>query len=338
MIKLIRNLKKREWLLATVAIVFIITQVWLELTMPDYMSEITMLIQTEGSKMSEILASGGMMLLCALGSLAASVVTAICASKIAANFGGTLRKKLFSKVQSFSMEEIGYFSTASLITRSTNDITQVQMLIIMGLQMLFKAPIMAVWAVCKIAGKQWEWTFSTGVAVVVLLVVVGICLILTLPKFKKLQQLTDDVNRVTRENLTGLRVVRAYNAEKYQEDKFAAANSNLTQNQLFGQRTMSFMMPSIQLIMSGLPLAVYWIGAILINQAAMPDKITLFSDMMVFSQYALQVVMSFMMLVMIFMILPRASVSAKRISEVLETESAIVDGTETNGKPVILVR
>lgn len=230
------------------------------------------------------------------------------------------------------MEEIGRFSTASLITRSTNDITQVQMLIIMGLQMLFKAPIMAVWAVCKIAGKQWEWTFSTGVAVAVLLAVVGICLVLTLPKFKKMQQLTDDVNRVTRENLTGLRVVRAYNAEKYQEDKFAIANSNLTQNQLSAQRTMSFMMPSIQLIMSSLSLAVYWIGAVLINQAEMLDKITLFSDMMVFSQYALQVVMSFMMLVMIFMILPRASVSAKRISEVLETEPAIVDGTKTDGK------
>lgn len=332
MIKLIQNFKKREGALAILAIVFIIAQVWLELTMPDYMSEITMLIQTEGSKMSEILTAGGMMLLCALGSLAASAVTAICASKIAANFGGTLRKKLFSKVQSFSMEEIGRFSTASLITRSTNDITQVQMLIIMGLQMLFKAPIMAVWAVCKIAGKQWEWTFSTGVAVVVLLAVVGICLILTMPKFKKMQQLTDDVNRVTRENLTGLRVVRAYNAEKYQEDKFAVANSNLTQNQLSAQRTMSFMMPSIQLIMSSLSLAVYWIGAVLINQAEMMDKITLFSDMMVFSQYALQVVMSFMMLVMIFMILPRASVSAKRINEVLETEPTIVDGTKTDGK------
>ena len=332
MVKLLRNLTKKDWALAALSVAFIVVQVWLELTMPDYMSEITMLIETEGSTMGEILSAGSMMLLCALGSLLASVVTAVCASRIAANFAGTLRGKLFSKVQSFSMEEIGRFSTASLITRSTNDVTQVQTLIVMGLQMLIKAPIMAVWAICKIAGKQWAWTLSTGLAVLVLLLVVGTCLLLTLPKFRKMQQLTDDVNRVTRENLTGLRVVRAYNAEQYQEDKFEAANQNLTGNQLFAQRTMSFMMPGIQLVMSGLSLAVYWIGAVLINSAGMMDKITLFSEMMVFSQYAVQVVMSFMMLVMIFMILPRASVSAKRIREVLETEPSIVDGTRTDGK------
>lgn len=332
MIKLMRNFTKKEWALAAVSIAFIVVQVWLELTMPDYMSEITMLIQTEGSKMSEILSSGGMMLLCALGSLAASVITAVCASRIVATFSAALRSKLFHKVQSFSMEEIGHFSTASLITRSTNDITQVQMLIVMGLQMLIKAPVMAVWAICKIAGKEWEWTLSTGIAVIILLAVVGICLLLTIPKFKKMQQLTDDVNRVTRENFTGLRVVRAYNAEKYQENKFEQANNNLTDNQLFAQRTMSFMMPSIQLIMSGLSLAVYWIGAILINQASMTDKLVLFSDMMVFSQYAVQVVMSFMMLVMIFMILPRASVAAKRIGEVLDTTPTIIDGKETDGE------
>lgn len=332
MIKLMRNFTKKEWGLAFISLVFIVLQVWLDLTMPDYMSDITRLVQTEGSKMSDILEAGGMMLLCALGSLAASIITAVCAAKIAANFGGTLRSRLFKKVQSFSMEEIGRFSTASLITRSTNDITQVQMLIVMGLQMLIKAPIMAVWAICKIAGKEWEWTLSTGVAVVILLIIVGVCLLLTTPKFKKMQQLTDDVNRVTRENLTGLRVVRAYNAEGYQENKFEQANENLTQNQLFSQRNMSFMMPGIQLIMNGLSLAVYWIGAILINNAGMMEKILLFSDMMVFSQYAIQVVMSFMMLVMIFMILPRASVSAKRIGEVLETEPTIIDGKETKGK------
>lgn len=327
-----RNFTKKEWILAAVSIVFIVLQVWLELTMPDYMSEITRLVQTEGSKMSEILTSGGMMLLCALGSLLASVATAVCAAKIAVNFSGAVRSKLFSKVQSFSMEEIGRFSTASLITRSTNDVTQVQMLIVMGLQIIIKSPIMAVWAICKIAGKQWQWTITTAAAVVILLSIVCICMAITTPKFKKMQKLTDDINRVTRENLSGLSVVRAYNAEAYQENKFDKANDALTQNQLSAQRTMAFMMPSIQLIMNGLTLAVYWIGAILINEAMMPDKISLFSDMVVFSQYAVQVVMSFMMLVMIFMMLPRASVSAKRINEVLDTEPTIIDGSETEGK------
>lgn len=332
MFRLMRNFTKKEWILAAVSIVFIVLQVWLELTMPDYMSEITRLVQTEGSKMSEILTSGGMMLLCALGSLLASVATAVCAAKIAVNFSGAVRSKLFSKVQSFSMEEIGRFSTASLITRSTNDVTQVQMLIVMGLQMIIKSPIMAVWAICKIAGKQWQWTITTAAAVVILLSIVCICMVIATPKFKKMQKLTDDINRVTRENLSGLSVVRAYNAEVYQENKFDKANDALTQNQLSAQRTMAFMMPSIQLIMNGLTLAVYWIGAILINEAMMPDKISLFSDMVVFSQYAVQVVMSFMMLVMIFMMLPRASVSAKRINEVLDTEPTIIDGSETEGK------
>ncbi len=332
MFRLMRNFTKKEWILAAVSIVFIVLQVWLELTMPDYMSEITRLVQTEGSKMSEILTSGGMMLLCALGSLLASVATAVCAAKIAVNFSGAVRSKLFSKVQSFSMEEIGRFSTASLITRSTNDVTQVQMLIVMGLQMIIKSPIMAVWAICKIAGKQWQWTITTAAAVVILLSIVCICMVIATPKFKKMQKLTDDINRVTRENLSGLSVVRAYNAEAYQENKFDKANDALTQNQLSAQRTMAFMMPSIQLIMNGLTLAVYWIGAILINEAMMPDKISLFSDMVVFSQYAVQVVMSFMMLVMIFMMLPRASVSAKRINEVLDTEPTIIDGSETEGK------
>ena len=332
MLKLFGNLRKTEWMLAIISFVFIILQVWLDLTMPEYMAEITMLVQTEGSTMSEILSAGGMMLLCALGSLAASVVTAICSAKIAADFGGTLRGKLFSKVQSFSMEEIGHFSTASLITRSTNDITQVQMLIVMGLQMLIKAPVTAVWAIFKIYGKAGEWTLTTAAAVVILLAVVLLTLVLVMPKFKKMQKLTDDVNRVTRENLTGLRVVRAYNAEAYQENKFENANEMLTSTNLFAQRTMSFMMPSIQLIMSGLALAIYWFGAILINEAGMLEKISLFSDMMVFSQYAIQVVMSFMMLVMIFMILPRASVSAKRIGEVLDTKPTILDGDKAEGE------
>lgn len=332
MLKIFKNFTRREWLLALAALVFIVLQVWLDLTMPDYMSEITVLVQTEGSTMAEIITAGGKMLACALGSLAASAVTAICAAKIAANFSANLRGKLFDKVQSFSMEEIGRFSTASLITRSTNDITQVQMLIVMGLQVMIKAPIMAVWAICKIAGKQVEWTISTAVAVVVLLIIVGICVILALPKFKKIQRITDDLNRITRENLSGLKVVRAYNAEEYQEKKFEGANTELTETMLFTQRTMAFMMPSIQLVMSGLSLAIYWIGAALINSAGMAAKLTLFSDMMVFSQYAIQVVMSFMMLVMIFIMLPRASVAAKRICEVLDTEATIINGTETEGR------
>ncbi len=331
MLKLLGKFTKKEWLLAALSVAFVVVQVWLSLTMPDYMREITMLIQTPGSEMPEILSAGGMMLACALGSLAASVVTAVCAARIGTSFSANVRRLLFAKVQAFSMEEIGHFSTASLITRSTNDVTQVQMLIVLGLQMLIMAPIMAVWAICKIADKQWEWTMSTAAAVGVLLIVVLVALVLALPKFRKLQQLTDDLNRVTRENLTGLRVVRAYNAEDYQEHKFDLANDNLTRTQLFAQRTLAFLMPSIQLIMSGLSLAIYWIGAVLIDAANMVGKVSLFSDMMVFSQYAIQVVMSFMMLVMIFMLLPRAQVAAKRINEVLATEPAIHDGTRTEG-------
>lgn len=332
MIKLFKNLRKQEWGLIVLALVFIVAQVWLDLTMPDYMADITRLVQTDGSTMTEILTAGGKMLSCALGSLISAVFTAICASKIATSFAATIRGKLFSKVQSFSMEEIGRFSTASLITRSTNDVTQIQMLIAMGLQMLVKAPIMAVWAIMKISDKKWQWTFSTAVAVVILLLIVGMCLVLVTPRFKKIQSLTDDLNRVTRENLTGLSVVRAYNAEKYQEDKFEKANEALAGTNLFAHRTLAFMMPSIQIVMSGLSLVIYWIGAVLINDAGMADKVQIFSDMMVFSQYAIQVVMSFMMLVMIFMILPRASVAANRIQEVLETKLTIEDGKVTQGK------
>lgn len=335
MLKLLKKLTKKEGALAVLAVAFIVISVWMELTMPEYMSEITVLVQTPGSEMADILSAGGKMLLYALGSLVATVMTSICAARLATGLGATIRGQLFRKVQSFSMEEIGRFSTASLITRSTNDVMQVQMLIIFGLQMLFRAPIMAIWSICKIADKSWQWTFSTGVAVVVLLCVVGVCVSLALPKFKKMQWLTDNLNRVTRENLTGLRVVRAYNAEAYQEAKFEKANDELTGANLFAHRTMAFMMPSIQLVMSGLSLAIYWLGAILINEAGFMEKITLFSDMMVFSQYAIQVVMSFMMLVMIFILLPRALVSAKRINEVLDTQPTILDGTVTeseNGK------
>lgn len=326
MLKLLRKFTPKEWALSAVAFVLILIQVWLTLTMPDYMSEITMLVQTEGSAMSDILAAGGMMLLCALGTLLASVATAVCAARISSNFSANLRDDLFDKVQSFSMEEIGRFSTASLITRSTNDVMQVQMLIVMGLEVLLRAPVMAVWAIGKIAGRNWQWTTTTAIAVVVLLCIVGVCILFAMPKFKKMQVLTDNLNRVTRENLTGLQVIRAYNAERYQEAKFEKANDDLKRTQLFANRVMCFLTPGIQLVMSGLTLAVYWIGAFLIQEAAMGDKLTLFSEMIVFSQYAMQVVMSFMMLVMIFILLPRASVAAKRINEVLDTEPAIEDG------------
>ena len=326
MLRILKYLKKKDWGIAIVAAAFIVAQVWLDLKMPDYMSEITLLVETEGSEMSAILAAGGKMLLCALGSLLSSIAVAVAAARIGTDFAGVLRREQFARVQSYSMAEIGRFSTASLITRSTNDVMQVQMLIVMGLQSIVKAPVTAAWAIAKISGKSREWTMSTAAAVILLLLLVIVCVALTLPKFRKLQRLTDDLNRVTRENLTGLRVVRAYNAETYQEAKFDRANDELTRAHLFTSRTMAFMMPTIQMIMSGLSLAIYWLGAVMIENAGAGDKLGLFSEMVVFSQYAMQVVMAFMMLVMIFLILPRASVSAKRILEVLDTEPSIQDG------------
>ena len=328
MLRIFKNFRKQEVVLALFSVVFVVAQVWLELKLPDYMREITSLITTQDSAMHDILIAGGKMLLCAFGSLLVTILVAVCASRIASNFSAIVRGKLFDKVQSFSMEEIGRFSTASLITRSTNDVTQVQMLIVMGLSIMLRAPIMAVMAILKIVDKSWQWTLSTGVAVVVLLVVVIICVSLCMPKFKRLQSLTDDINQVTRENLTGLNVVRAYNAEAYQEEKFEKVNKDLTDTHWFTSKTMAFMMPTIMMIMNGLSLAIYWIGAVLINDAQdMQGKFSLFSDMVVFSSYAMQVVMSFMMLVMIFIMLPRASVAAKRILEVLDTEPSIEDGT-----------
>ncbi|OMD86802.1 MULTISPECIES: ABC transporter ATP-binding protein [Paenibacillus] len=332
MVTILKYLKPKEWALIGISILFIVTQVWLDLELPGYMSEITRLVQIPGSGMSEIIAAGGWMLLCALGSLATSIIVAGIAAKIAANFSSRLRSKLFDKVQSFSMEEINNFSTASLITRSTNDITQVQMLIVIGLQLLVKAPILAVWAMLKITGKSWQWSLATGVAIGVLILIVGIVIVLVLPKFQKLQQLTDNLNRVARENLTGLRVIRAYNAESYQEDKFSVANSELTRTNLFANNVLSMMMPSISLIMSGLSLAIYWIGAILIQNANGTAKMGLFSDMIVFSSYAMQVVMAFMMLIMIFILMPRAHVSAKRINEVLDTKPSLENGSLTSSR------
>lgn len=332
MLKLFRYMGKMEWLQAALSLVFVVAQVWLDLKLPDYMAKITTLVETPNSQMGDIWKAGGEMLLCALGSLVATVVVAFLSSRIAASFSQTLRSLQFKKVDSFSMEEINRFSTASLITRSTNDVTQVQLLIVMGLQIIIKAPITAVWAIVKIAGKGVEWTVATGVAAGILLVMFTIILILVVPKFKRVQTLTDNLSRVTLENLTGLRVVRAYNAEGYQEGKFGEANDELTRTQLFTSRGMAVIFPTISMIMNGLSLAIYWIGAALISSAGMADKLTLFSNMVVFSSYAMQVIMAFMLVVMMFILLPRAQVSAQRINEVLDTKLSIVDGPREHGE------
>ena len=327
MTKLLKEFNKKDYFLVLVCTLLIIFQVWLDLRLPDYMSEITKLVQTEGSKMSDILSQGGYMLLCALGSLISAFIVGYLTSYISATFSQKIRKTLFSKVQSFSMEEIKKFKTSSLITRTTNDITNIQMFISMGLQMIIKAPITAVWAILKILGKNYRWSIATGVAVVVMLSVIGTLMLIVLPRFKIVQKLIDNINDKTRENLTGVRVIRAFNAEKYQEDRFEEGNQKLTNTQMFNQRMMSIMSPTMYLIMNLLPLSIYIIGAGLINNAGMFDRLNLFSDMVVFSSYAMQVIMAFLMLAMIFVMYPRASVSADRIKEVLDTETKVCDGT-----------
>ena len=326
MIKLFKNFGKKEWIIMGFAFVLIFAQVWLELKMPDYMSKITQLVQIEGSMMSEILKNGGYMLACAMGSLFAAVVTGFLTSGISSTFSMKVRKRVFDKVESMSMQEVKNFSTSSLITRTTNDITQIEMFIAMGLQLLIKAPITAIWAILKILNKSWQWSAVTGIAVVILLSVIGVLISIVLPKFKIVQQLIDKINGVTRENLTGIRVVRAFNAEKYQENKFEEVNNKLTNQQLFNQKAFAVMQPTMYLVMHMLTLAIYFIGAYLIKDAGMTEKITLFGDMVVFSSYAMQVIMSFLMLAMIFMILPRAQVSASRINEVLDTNITIKNG------------
>lgn len=326
MFKLFKNLTKKDIITILISVVLIVFQVWLDLKLPDYMSEITRLVQTEGSTINDILVQGGYMLACAGGSLIAMIIVGYLTSSVSANFSRTLGKKVFEKVQGFSMEEIKLFSTSSLITRTTNDITNVQMLISMGTQLIIKAPITAVWAVFKILNKSWTWSMLTGLAVLILLVTIAVLVLTVLPKFKIVQKLIDNINALTRENLTGIRVVRAFNAEKYQEDKFEVGNHKLTSTQLFNQRMMSIMSPIMYLIMNLLPLGIYFLGASLISDAGMASKLTLFSDMVVFSSYAMQVIMSFLMLAMIFIMYPRASVSADRINEVLETETKIKDG------------
>lgn len=334
MIKLLRYMKGREWLFFLVSLVFIISQVWLDLKLPDYMSEITTLVETEGSAMADIWASGGKMLLCSLGSLASSIIVCYLASSIAASFSRRLRAAMFDKVESFSMEEINSFSTASLITRSTNDVVQVQMLIVLSMQVVIKAPAMAIWAITKIAGKAWQWSLATGIAVVLLVGFLTIAMVLTFPKFRKIQWLQDALNHAARENLSGIRVVRAYNAEEYQERKFEKANTDLLKNQLFANRTMTLLSPFMNITMNCLNMSIYWIGAVLINAvvienaASIATRVDIFADMIVFMSYAMQVIMSFIMIVMVFIVAPRALVAAKRINEVLDTEPKIVDSAK----------
>ena len=328
MIRIFRHLRTKDWCFVIFSVLFIVAQVWLDLRLPEYMTEITELVQTEGSAMADIYSAGGKMLLCALGSLVTSVIVGFFAAQVAANLSRRLRREIFDKVESFSMEEISNFSTDSLITRSTNDITQIEMIVAMGLQLIVKAPIMAVMAIVKIQDKgTWQWSALTACAVVLLVSTILVIMLYAVPKFKRIQGLTDNLNRVSRENLTGLRVVRAYNAEAYQEEKFDKANEELTETHLKAQRAMQVMNPMMSLVMNGITLGIYWIGAYLIDAAGALDKLPLFSNMVVFSSYAMQVIMAFTMLTMIFIMLPRAAVSAKRIEEVLGTKPAILDGS-----------
>lgn len=339
MLRILKHLRWKEWLLVAACVVLIVGQVQLDLALPDYMSEITRLVQTEGSQMSDILLAGGKMLLCALGSMLLTVCTTFFTAQIASRFSARLRGEMYCKVVGFSNEEINRFSTASLITRTTNDISQLQMFFSFGMQSLIKAPIMAFIAVGKISTKSWEWSLLTGGVIAFVCVLLVFIMFYAVPRMKKMQTLTDNLNRITRENLTGLQVVRAYNAENYQEGKFAKANEEMTRNSQQANIAMSVMNPGMNLAMNGLTLGIYWIGAALISAisltspAAMMERIGLFSDMVVFMQYAMQVIMAFLMLVMIFVMLPRVTVSASRVNEVLDTKARIVDGKETQGKP-----
>ena len=333
MLRIMRYLSKAEIGQMLIALVSIVGQIWLDLTLPDYMSDITTLVETPGSTMHDIWVAGGKMLLVSLGSVACAIITGYIAARVGASFSQRLRSLEFNKVESFGPAEMSRFSTASLITRSTNDITQIQMFITMGLMMIVKSPIMAVWAICKIAGKGFEWTVATGIAVVVLMAAICVIMFFVMPKFKAMQRLTDNINLVARENLTGLRVVRAYNAEDYQEAKFTKANKELTDTQLFTNRAMAIMMPLMNTIMNGLMLAVYWIGAYLIDAADLTDKLTTFANMVVFSSYSVQVIMSFLLMSMVFVLWPRADVSAQRVLEVIDTKPLITDGTHTEGEP-----
>lgn len=328
---ILRHMPMKCWPYIILNAVCILIQVYFELKLPDYMSQMTQLTQTPGSEITDILLSGSKMMLCAFVALLLAIVLHIISAKVATDYSWSIRTKLYDKVQSFSLEQMNKFSAPSLITRSTNDITQVQNIIVFGMMAIFKAPTMSVWAIAKIAGKQWQWTLSTAVSVLVVCIVLMICYVFALPRFQRIQSLTDNINRITRENLTGLRVIRAYNAEKYQKDKFETANEEITKNNLTAHRIMSIMAPSMMVVMNVLTIVIYFLGAILINLAQMTDKIVLFSEMIVFSQYAMQVIISFMVLNMIFIMAPRAIVAAKRINEVIDTKATIFDG-ENDGK------
>ena len=331
MVRICKYLSKAEWFQLFIGLLFIVGGVALQLKLPDYMADITKLVETPGSEMHDVWIAGGKMLAVALGAMLTTVAVGFITARVSASFTQRLRSLQFRRVESFGPEELNRFSTASLITRSTNDVTQIQMFFTMGLLMLVQSPIMAVWAIAKIAGKGVEWTAATGVSLALVMGAVAIIMVLVMPKFRSMQALTDNINRVARENLTGLRVVRAYNAEDYQQKKFDKANTDLTDTQLFTNRMMSIMMPLMNSVMNGLTLAVYWIGAYLIDAAGLTDKLTLFSNMVVFSSYAIQVIMSFLMMSMVFVLWPRADVSAKRILEVLDTTPRITDGERTQG-------
>lgn len=331
MIKICKYLSKSEWFQLFLGLIFIVAGVYLQLKLPDYMADITTLVETPGSKMHDVWVAGGKMLGVAFAAMITTVAVGFITARVAASFTQRLRSLEFRRVESFGLEEIVKFSTASLITRSTNDVTQIQQFITMGLLMLVQSPIMAVWAIVKIAGKGVDWSIATAVSTVLVLGAVGIIMVKVMPKFRSMQTLTDNINRVARENLTGLRVVRAYNAENYQQKKFDKANDDLTNTQLYTNRAMSIMMPLMNTVMNGLTLAIYWIGAYLIDAAGLMDKLTLFSNMVVFSSYAIQIIMSFLMMSMVFVLWPRADVSAKRILEVLDTTPRITDGARRDG-------
>lgn len=331
MIKLLRYLQKRDYLFAVISVGFIVLQVWLDLLMPDYTANLTEEIASGAPTLNAVWRNGGFMLLCAFGSVTASMVCSFFVAQIATRYATTLRAEMFDKVLAFSDKEINEFTTPSLITRTTNDIIQLRMLIVMGLQVFIKAPILAIWAICKMSVTSVEWTVATAIAVAVIAVMVAILVILCFPRFKVIQKLTDRLNNVTRENISGVRVIRAFNAEAYQENKFEDVNDKIVRNHLFTARTMGLMAPVMTMCMSGLTLAIYWIAAIMMNDAAAPmERIEIFGNSAAFMQYAMQVVMAFMSLIMIFIMLPRCLVSARRINEVLDTEPAVKDGVGTD--------
>ena len=332
MLRIFKNLTKKDVLIILLCIALMIFQVWIDLRLPEYMSNITKLIQTDNIDKVKVLTEGGHMLLCAFLSMISAIIIGYMAATLSASFSLKLREKVFKKVSDFTTAEIKNFHTSSLITRTTNDVTQIEMLIAMGLQALIRAPIMAIWAISKIVNKSVELSSIVGAGVLILLFTIGGIMLMVVPRFKKIQKLTDDTNNITRESLMGIRVIRAFNAERFQSNRFEKINKDLTNTHLYIQKKFAIMMPTMNIVMHGLNLGIYFIGSMLIVKANMVTKINLFSDMVVFTSYGMQVIFSFLMLTMIFMILPRASVSAKRINEVLDSDISIKDGNVTKVK------